>query len=224
MSDRPAPPEQSGPPSGPVPHPAPRADSPKRPAPPEQIVGAWQAWLATCVLQVAAAMTTLAINLLNPGALLDVSGFGGEPVGGSFPELSADEKIMVARGSAILTMLITVVFAGIFAFLTFCMRAGAKWARLILVAGSAYLIVRMLTVLMGGPVGPWPLAPVPLQLADGALTIASATAAGAAVVLASGRNAMEYFGAGGSDSGDGPGSASGKGPRRGRGKEGGHGR
>lgn len=224
MSDRPEPSAQPGPPSGPVPHPVERPEAPKRPEPPEQIVGAWQAWLATCVLQVAAAMTTLAINLLNPGALLEVSGFGGQSVGGSFPELGADEKIMVARGSAIMTMLITVVFAGIFAFLAFRMRSGAKWARFILVAGSAYLIVRMLTVFMGGPVGPWSLAPVPLQLADGALTIASATAAGAAVVLASGRRAMEYFGAGGNDSGDGPGSAPGDGPRRGRGKDGGNGR
>ncbi|KKO80900.1 hypothetical protein WU86_09785 [Corynebacterium xerosis] len=48
-----------------------------RPQPPEQIVGAWQAWLATCVLQVAGALTTLAINLLNPGALLEVPGMGG---------------------------------------------------------------------------------------------------------------------------------------------------
>ena len=59
-----------------------------RPQPPEQIVGAWQAWLATCVLQVAGALTTLAINLLNPGALLEVPGMGGQSVGDAFPELA----------------------------------------------------------------------------------------------------------------------------------------
>lgn len=195
-----------------------------RPAAPEQIVGAWQAWLTTCVLQVAAAMTTLAVNLLNPGALLDVSGFGGQSAGASFPELGADEKILVARGSAVMTMLITLTFTAIFAFLAFRMRAGSKWARLILVAGSVYLIVRMVTIFMGGPVGPWSLAPVPLQLADGALAIASAAAAGAGLVLASGRRAMEYFGPGGDDSGGKSGSAPGDGPWRAGGKDGGHGR
>ncbi|MFD5868380.1 hypothetical protein ACFWGD_07175 [Corynebacterium sp. NPDC060344] len=192
---QPRPPAQAGPPGAP--------GHSTRPALPDQIVGAWQAWLATCVLQVAAALTTLAINLLNPGALLEVSGFGGQSVGGAFPELGPDEKIFVARGSAIMTMLLTVVAAGLFAFLAFRMRAGAKWARLLLVAGSAYLIVRMLVMFTGGPVGPWASAPATLQLADGALAIASATAAGAAVVLASGRTAMEYFGAGGKDGGDG---------------------
>ena len=75
-----------------------------RPQPPEQIVGAWQAWLATCVLQVAGALTTLAINLLNPGALLEVPGMGGQSVGDAFPELGADDKLLVARGSAVMTM------------------------------------------------------------------------------------------------------------------------
>ena len=195
-----------------------------RPQPPEQIVGAWQAWLATCVLQVAGALTTLAINLLNPGALLEVPGMGGQSVGDAFPELGADDKLLVARGSAVMTMLITLVFAGIFAFLAFLMKRGKKWARFVLVVGSAYLIVRMLTLFLGGPAGPWSQAPVPLQLGDGALAIASATAAGAAVALASGRAAMEYFGAGGKGSGDGPGPDAGDGARKGRGKDGGDGR
>ncbi len=195
-----------------------------RPEPPQQIVGAWQAWLVTCVLQVAGALTTLAIILLDPGALLEVTGLGGRAVGDSLPELSADDKIMVGRHMAVYNMLFTVACAGVFAFLAYRMRAGAKWARFILVAGSALLFARMLVVFIGGPVGPWAMAPVPLWLADGALAIASATAAGAAVILASGRCAMEYFGLGGDDSGGGPGSAPGRGARRGGGKDGGDGR
>ena len=47
---------------------------------------------------------------------------------------------------------------------------------------------------------------------------------GAAVVLASGRTAMEYFGAGRKGSGDGPGPDAGDGARKDRGKDGGDGR
>ncbi len=182
---------------------------------PEQIVGAWQAWLLVCVLQAAHALTTLAINLLNPGALLDVAGVGGES-GSAMPDLSPDQELLVLRGSAIMTMLLTLAFVGVFAFLAFRMRRGSKWARFALVVGSAYLFVQALVMVFGGmTVGPWAMAPVSLQLVDGALVIASATAAGAAMALVSGKAAMEYFGAGGRGSGSGP-KDSGKDNRRGR--------
>lgn len=177
----------------PAPH-APSAPSAPAGPPPDQIVGAWQSWLATCVLQVAAAMTTLAINLLNPAALLDIAAQGPGGLSGPFGELGPEEKILVARSSAVLTMVLTLAAAAAFAFLAFRMRAGAKWARLLLVAGTAYPLVKALVMVFGGPSGPWALAPAPLQLADGALTIASACAACAALALASGRAALEYFG------------------------------
>lgn len=154
---------------------------------PDQIVGAAQAWLATAVLQVAAAFTTLAINLLNPGAIVSAPGADG-----ILGDYSPDERIMIARTSAVLIAVLTLAACGLFAFFVTRMRRGALWARLILVAGSVYLAVQMLPLYIGAA-GPWAEAPVGLKLADGALTIASAMAAIAGTVLASGPRAMEYF-------------------------------
>lgn len=154
---------------------------------PEQIQGAAQAWFATVGMQVAAAFTTLAINLLNPRAIVNAPG-----VGDMLGDFTDDQKVMVARVSAVLTTLITLAFCGFFAWVITRMRKGAMWARFVLVAGSVYLAIQLLPLYLGGA-GAWEEAPIPLKLADGSLMIASAVAAIAATILVSGRNAMEFF-------------------------------
>lgn len=164
---------------------------------PEQIRGAAQAWFVTVGLQAAAVFTMLAINVMNPRAIINAPG-----VGDMLGDFTDDQKVTVARVSAVLAALFTLAFCAFFAWVITRMRRGALWARFVLVAGSVYLAIQLLPLYLGGA-GAWEAAPVPLKLADGSLKIASAVAAIAATVLVSGRGAMDFFtrsgGSGGRD-------------------------
>ncbi|MBV7294547.1 hypothetical protein KRX51_01260 [Corynebacterium sp. TAE3-ERU12] len=157
--------------------------------PPEQIVGARQAWLATCALQTVAAIVTSVLIFIDPGHLMD--NVSQTPwMNDSIGALDSADLVMVAQTGAVFQFLFIAIVAGVFAWLTTMVNRGANWARIVLIGASFYLIFNTLMLLLGADTGTG--GPVWLRYAESALTVASACAAAAGLVLASAKQSQQW--------------------------------
>ena len=179
----------------PMPGTRPRAGLPGgpggRPAP-EPVEGARRVWLATCVLQIIGAAAIGVGFWLEPGELLRQMSEGA--AAGGVADLPPDQRLAVARVAAAMFPGGMIVLAGLFAWLANRMRDGSAGARLVLVAGSAYLAVGALFAAFGQGATAMPAAaPQWLQVLGDVSAILSGVTAATGMVLASGSEASEWF-------------------------------
>lgn len=161
--------------------------------PPDSIIGAWQAWLVAWGLQALAAASMMVMNLRDPGAVMNQAE-GGGAFADTYADLTGAQMEGVAQAASVVALIITLLILGLFVWLTFRMRAGRAWARLILVAGSIYLAIGAILLLFGATTPVFESAPSWLQLIYGGLSIAAACAAIAGLILTSGRDSIQWFG------------------------------
>lgn len=161
--------------------------------PPESIIGAWQAWLVAWGIQALAAVAMLVMNLRDPGAVMNQADGGGS-FADTYAELTGAQLEGVAMAASVVALVITWLILGLFVWLTFRMRAGRSWARLILVAGSIYLAIGAILLFFGTTSPVYQSSPSWLQLTYGGLSIAAACAAIAGMILTSGRDSIQWFG------------------------------
>lgn len=158
-----------------------------KPAIPDAVDGAAQAWRITAVLQLVLGALMTVAYWQHPELLM-----GAEAVRERLPGIS-DDQIQVALKSAdVIGFVFTAVVCALFFAVISRMRAGSGVARTLLVIGSVYLALSAaMTFFSAGSATA--VMPAVFVLFSGALQIVSATAAIAGLVLVSSAEAKAYF-------------------------------
>ncbi len=178
--------------------PAPKQQTQNKPAPkqvPEQIQGAFQAWMFTALLQALGFIVAAAINIIDPASLTANINMDTlrEQTSAAGADFSDSQLLMVLRGVVVVGAFLGIVLAALFVAVNYQMRKGKSWARFVLVIGSGYLVVQAVFVFVNTGV-PAPVVPAWLEFFSAATAIGSAAAAASGAILASSSAALTYFG------------------------------
>ena len=159
----------------------------KKPAIPEQVEGARQAWQVTAVLQLVLSALAMTAYWLHPEMLMSP-----ETAKENFPGFSEGQIDTALKATIVIAFLFAVgICIGFFAIIE-RMRKGGEVARSVLVIGSIYLALSALMSFFSATASEAGV-PAALVLISGIVRIASATAAVAGLVLASSKEAKAYF-------------------------------
>lgn len=158
-----------------------------KPALPDVIVGASQAWRITAVLQLVLSVFALISYWLHPEMLMSPA-----DAKEAFPEFSADQIQVALKTAIVIAFLFSAGICIAFFAIIDRMTKGSEGARTVLVLGSIYLALTALVSFFSSDASAAGV-PESLVLISGAVRIASATAAIAGVVLATSKEAKDHF-------------------------------
>lgn len=158
-----------------------------KPALPDVIEGASQAWRITAVLQLVLSVLALISYWLHPEMLISPS-----DAKEAFPELTANQIQAALKTTIVIAFLFAVGICIAFFAIIDRMEKGSEGARAVLILGSIYLALTALVSFFSSGAAAAGV-PEALVFISGAVRIASATAAVAGIVLASSKEAKDYF-------------------------------
>lgn len=158
-----------------------------KPAIPEQVEGARQAWRVTAVLQLLLAAVATVTYWLHPEMLMSP-----ETAKENFPGFSEGQIDAAMKATIVIAFLFAVGICIAFFAIIERMRKGSEGARTVLVIGSIYLAMSALMSFFSSTASEAGV-PSALVLISGIVRIASATAAVAGLVLAASQESKHYF-------------------------------
>lgn len=159
----------------------------KKPAIPEQVEGARQAWRVTAVLQLLVAAVATVTYWLHPEMLMSPS-----TAKEIFPGFSEGQIDAAMKATIVIAFFFAVGLCIAFFAIIERMRKGSEGARTVLVIGSLYLALSALMSFFSSTASESGV-PASLVLISGIVRIASATAAVAGLVLAASKESKDYF-------------------------------
>lgn len=159
----------------------------KKPAIPEQVEGARQAWRVTAVLQLLVAAVATVTYWLHPEMLMSPS-----TAKENFPGFSEGQIDAAMKATIVIAFFFAVGLCIAFFAIIERMRKGSEGARTVLVIGSLYLALSALMSFFSSTASESGV-PASLVLISGIVRIASATAAVAGLVLAASKESKDYF-------------------------------
>lgn len=159
----------------------------KKPAIPEQVEGARQAWRVTALLQLLLAAVATVTYWLHPEMLISP-----ETAKENFPGFSEGQIDTAMKATIVIAFLFAMGICIAFFAIIERMRKGSEGARTVLVIGSIYLALSALMSFFSSTASETGV-PASLVLISGIVRIASATAAVAGLVLAASKESKDYF-------------------------------
>lgn len=158
-----------------------------KPAIPESVEGAAQAWRVTAVLQLVLSALVLATYWRYPELLVS-----SEAAKANFPNFSADQLDTAVKSSVVVAFIFSIALCALFFFIISRMRKGGDFARSLLVVGTVYLAVSAaMSFFSAGATAA--VTSDAMVLVSGVVRIISATAAVAGLVLVASGDAKKYF-------------------------------